>query len=51
MFQIVESFVNTLTAFLDAHGPKVVIGAVALVAVGIVLAVLRRVAVGRGSQD
>jgi hypothetical protein len=50
MFQIVESFVGTVTNFIDAHGLKVVIGAAVVVGVGIVLTVLRRVVVGRGSQ-
>ena len=49
MFQIVESVVNTLTHFIDAHGPMVVIGAVAFVVVSITLWVLRRAVFGRGS--
>jgi hypothetical protein len=51
MFQIVESFVDTITKFIDAHGLKVVIGAAVIVGVGAVLTVLRRVVVGRGSQQ
>jgi hypothetical protein len=51
MFQIVESFVDTITKFIDAHGPKVVIGAAVVVGVGVALTVLRRVAAGRGSQQ
>jgi hypothetical protein len=43
MFQIVESVVNTLTKFIDAHGPKVVVGTLVFVGAGIVLWVLRRV--------
>jgi hypothetical protein len=49
MVQIVESVVNTLTHFIDAHGPMVMIGAVALGVVSFALWVLRRVALGRGS--
>jgi hypothetical protein len=51
MFQIVESFVNTLTTFFDAHGMKVVIGAAVFVGVCVVLGVLRRAAVGGGSPQ
>jgi hypothetical protein len=50
MLQIVESYVDTITKFIDAHGLKVVIGAAVVVGAGVVLAVLRRVAVGGGSQ-
>jgi hypothetical protein len=49
MFQIVESVVGTLTKFIDAYGLKVVIGAAVVVGVGIVLTVLRRAVLGRGS--
>jgi hypothetical protein len=48
MFQIVESVVSTLTKFTDAHGPKVVIGVLGIVGVGIVLKILHRVLTGRG---
>jgi len=48
MFKIVESVVNTLTHFIDAHGQTVVIGAVVIVGVGIGLWVLRRAVLGRG---
>jgi hypothetical protein len=48
MLQIVESVVNTLTHFIETHGPKVVIGAVAVCAVGVGLWVLRRIVLGRG---
>jgi hypothetical protein len=51
MFQIVESVVNTLTKFIDAYGVKVVIGAAVVVGVGIVLAVLRRLVLGRESHQ
>jgi hypothetical protein len=51
VLQIVESFVDTITTFIDAHGPKVVIGAADIVGVGAVLTILRRVVVGRGSQQ
>jgi hypothetical protein len=51
MFQIVEAFVNTVTHLIDAHGLKLVIGAVALVVVWIVLRILRRVVVGSSSQQ
>jgi hypothetical protein len=47
MFQIVESILNTLIHFIDAHGPKLVIGAVALVVISIGLWVVQRVALGR----
>jgi hypothetical protein len=51
MFQIVESLVGTVTKFLDTHGLTVVLGAVAVVVVGIVLRVLRGVVLGQGSQQ
>jgi hypothetical protein len=51
MFQIVESVVNTLTKFIDAHGSKVVIGVLILVGVGVLLKVLSRVMVGRGPDQ
>jgi hypothetical protein len=51
MFQIVEAFTGTLTNFIDAHGPKVVIGAFVVVVVGIILTVLRWTALGRGPQQ
>jgi hypothetical protein len=47
VFQIVESILNTLTHFIDAHGPKVVIAVAAFVVVGIGLWVVQRVALGR----
>jgi hypothetical protein len=51
VFQIVESFVDTITKFIDTQGPTVVIGAVVVVGVGAALTVLRRFVVGRGSQQ
>jgi hypothetical protein len=51
MSQIVEAVVGTLTRFIDAHGPKVVIGALVLVGAGIVLKVVRRVLSGRGPDQ
>ena len=51
MLQIVESVVTTLTRFLDAHGPKVLIGAGVLVGAWIALKVLHRGLTGRGSDE
>jgi hypothetical protein len=51
MVQIVESVVSTVTKFINAYGAKVVIGVAVFVGVGIVLTVLRRVVLGRGSDS
>jgi hypothetical protein len=50
MIQIVESVVGTLTNFINAYGAKVVVGVAVVVGLGIVLTVLRRVFLGRGSH-
>ena len=51
MSQIVDAVVGTVTRFVDAHGPKVVVGAVVVVGVGIVLKVLHRLVAGRGPDQ
>jgi hypothetical protein len=49
MFQIVESYFNTVSHFVETHGATVVIAAIALVVVSIFLWILRRAVLGRGS--
>jgi hypothetical protein len=49
MFQIVESFFNTVSHFIEAHGATAVIAGIAFVLVSIVLWILRRAVLGRGS--
>jgi hypothetical protein len=43
MFQIVEALTTTLTRFIDNHGPKVALGVLAVIGIGIALKVLHRV--------
>jgi hypothetical protein len=49
MFQIVESFFNTVSHFVETHGATVVIGGIALVVVSAFLWILRKAVLGRGS--
>ena len=51
MLQIVDSVVGTVTRFVDAHGPKVVIGVLIVLGVGVALKVLHRALTGRGPDQ
>ena len=49
MFQIAESFFNTMSHFVESHGATVIIAGIAFVLVSIFLWVLRRSVLGSGS--